>query len=470
MSEILKNAYASSTFKDLNGKVDEIIGEVLELAHSESRKVTDYIKADELYLKWKEEIDYTFEKLLNDIVQGSVLIHHPKYLGHQVCMPLPIGSVMSELGSHLNNGMAVYEMGMAASVIDRLMIEAINPYFGYGQDSSGIFTSGGTIANITALLCARANFDSSIWKNGNQKKIGFMVSDQAHYCIDRAVRIMGLGDDGIILIPSDDQFKANTSLLEEVYLNATVKGISVIGIVGSAPSTATGIYDDLTALGNFARKYNLWYHIDAAHGGPAVFSEKYKHLMEGCEMADSITVDAHKMMMMPALTTMLLFKNHEDSYKTFAQEASYLFGQEEWDWSNYGKRTMECTKVMLGIRLYAAWQEYGVNIFKDNIDECYNLAQQFVKLLESNGSYEIPVIPQSNIICFRLKDAEDREIEQIREQILHEGNFYILKTKLKDKTYFRCTLMNPFTKVMDLKELIEKINMKFQEIRNNVSQ
>jgi L-2,4-diaminobutyrate decarboxylase len=172
---------------------------------------------------------------------------------------------------------------------------------------------------------------------------------------------------------------------------------------------------------------------------------------------------------MSALTTMLLFKNHENSYKTFAQEASYLFGHEEWDWSNFGKRTMECTKVMLGIRLYAAWQEYGVDIFKDNIDDCYNLAQQFEQLLQLHGHYEIPVMPQSNIICFRLKDATNHEIEQIREQILQEGDFYILKTKLNDKIYFRCTVMNPFTKINDLKELIERVYGKFQELRKNVT-
>ncbi|HMP29184.1 MAG TPA: aminotransferase class I/II-fold pyridoxal phosphate-dependent enzyme [Saprospiraceae bacterium] len=468
MSKLLKEAYSTESFVSLNQKVGKTIEQSLHTALSQEREVAKFIAAEKLYEEWKEKTSFTLDQFLNDIVAQSVLIHHPKYIGHQVCMPLPIGTTIAELGSHLNNGMAVYEMGMAASVIDRLMIEELNPYFGYDHRSSGIFTSGGTIANITALLCARANFDSTIWKNGNNKKIGFMVSDQAHYCIDRAVRIMGLGDDGIILIPSDKEFKADISLLENTYQNATEKGVTIIGIVGSAPSTATGIFDDLEAMGNFAKRYNLWYHIDAAHGGPVVLSTRYKHLMNGSELADSITVDAHKMMMMPALTTMLLFRNHQDSYKTFAQEASYLFGHEEWDWSNYGKRTMECTKIMLGMRLYAAWKIYGMDIFRDNIDTCFDLAQKFFELLQNDGDFVLPVKPQSNIICFRLKHATDSQIEQIRENLLHEGKFYVLKTKLNGITYFRCTVMNPFTEMTDFKELIESIKYFYNKLTDHV--
>ncbi len=464
MTERLKKAYSTETYQMLSQETERVILSALDIALNEKRNVTNFIKADHLYEIWKES-NPSFPKMITDIVEHSVLIHHPKYIGHQVCMPLPIGSTMSHFGSHINNGMAVYEMGMAASVIDRLMIEKINPYFGYGDKSSGIFTSGGTVANITALLCARANFDPTIWKEGQKEKIGFMVSDQAHYCIDRAVRIMGLGDDGIVLIPSDQDYKADTNLLEQTYQIAIDKGIRVMGIIGSAPSTATGMYDDLRSFGNFAKKYNLWYHIDAAHGGPAVFSEKYAHLMDGCEMADSITVDAHKMMMMPALTTMLLFKNHEDSYKTFAQEASYLFGHEDWDWSNYGKRTMECTKIMLGMRLYAAWQEYGVEIFKDNVEQCFDQTKEFTELLLNDQNFEVPVNPDSNIICFRLKDATDSEIEKIRELILESGQYYILKTKLRGKLYFRCTLMNPFTTIDHLRQLLNELKLLFAGIR-----
>ena len=465
MSELLKKAYSPSEFAEINESISHLIKNTLDIALTEQRNVTNYVSPDQLYHQWKEKEYKNLENLTQDIVRQSVLIHHPKYVGHQVCMPLPVSAVMSMLGSHLNNGMAVYEMGMAASVIDRLMVEEINPYFGYGPESTGIFTSGGTIANITALLCARANHDPHVWKTGTKEKLGFMVSDQAHYCIDRAVRIMGLGEDGMVLIPSDHNYVADVHLLDKVYNDAINRGIKVIGIVGSAPSTATGRYDDLKTIGAFALKNKLWFHIDAAHGGPAVLSEKYKHLMNGCEMADSITVDAHKMMMMPALTTMLLFKRHKDSYKTFAQEASYLFSHEELDWSNFGKRTMECTKIMLGMRLYAAWKEYGVQLFIDNLEKCYDLAYEFETLLLENGSFELPVSPHSNIVCFRIKDASNEEIETIREKMLQDGTFYLLKTKLRDTIYFRCSLMNPFTSKADLQSMIDTILTEFNKIR-----
>jgi L-2,4-diaminobutyrate decarboxylase len=155
---------------------------------------------------------------------------------------------------------------------------------------------------------------------------------------------------GIIKVPVDEHYKMKTEFLEPLYQKAKSEGIIVLGVVGSAPTTSTGIYDDLTAIGHFCQKHDLWYHIDAAHGGPAVLSAKYKHLMQGCDLADSITVDAHKMMMTPSLTTMLFFRKPEDSYKTFAQKAQYLWSDSTEEWYNYGKRTMECTKIMLSSR------------------------------------------------------------------------------------------------------------------------
>jgi len=192
-----------------------------------------------------------------------------------------------------------------------------------------------------------------------------------------------------------------------------------------------------------------------------LFSEKYKYLMSGCHLADSITVDAHKMMMTPSLTTMLFFKNSKHSYRTFAQKAQYLWSASDEEWYNYGKRTMECTKIMLSTRVYALMSMYGMKIFEEYLDRCYDLGRKFADIILSDSKFELAVNPQSNIVCFRIirenTDETNALNRKIRQLLLEDGSFYIVQTMLKDKVYLRVSIMNPFTETTDLETLLDRI-------------
>jgi L-2,4-diaminobutyrate decarboxylase len=425
-------------------------------------KVIDWTEPDAEYQDWSTFHSKDTETIFSKILNRSIRIHHPQYMGHQVCAPAPLTALAAFEGALLNNGGAVFEMGQASCTLEKYLIDRFKSWFGYDDKGDGFFTSGGTIANITALLCARSVMaEEDVWQKGTGRQYAVIVSEEAHYCVDRAVRIMGWGSEGIILIPVDEQYKMRTDLLEYNYNKAIGEGKQIIAVVGSAPSTATGMYDNLLEIGAFCRSKNLWFHIDAAHGGPAVFSEKYKFLMDGCGLADSITVDAHKMMMVPGLTTMLFFRDYRHSYQTFAQKAHYLWGNDEPEWYNLGKRTMECTKLMMSIRVYVILQTYGIHIFGEFVEYCYDLADLFYNLILQQPRLEAPVAPESNIVCFRYcrEDCADlNEINQkIRRRILEEGKFYIVQTRLKDKVFLRTTLISPATGVKHIEHLIREV-------------
>ncbi|MEM8523876.1 MAG: aminotransferase class I/II-fold pyridoxal phosphate-dependent enzyme [Bacteroidota bacterium] len=410
--------------------------------------------------EWEKE-GFDLAVFTEQILEQSLHLHHPKCIGHQVGVSAPITVLMSLVSSLLNNGMAIYEVGQAATVIEQLVIQKIVSRFGFGENTGGVLTSGGTLGNLTALITARnVKAKGEVWRNGQQQQFGVMVSEEAHYCVDRAVKTMGWGEQGAIKVPVNQQFKMEIELLPDLLTKAKAQNIQVVAVVGSACSTSTGSFDDLTAIADFCEENDLWFHVDGAHGGAAIFSDKYRHLLKGIDRADSVIMDFHKMLLTPALTTGLFYKNAQHSYQTFAQKAHYLWSNSESEeWYNLGKRTYECTKLMMSLKLYALLKTHGFELWEKYTERAFDLGQQFAELIKNTPDFELAIQPNCNIVCFRYLGGDDlnRLNEKIRYQLLEEGEFYIVKTQLQNKTYLRTTLMSPFTTIEHLRLLLERI-------------
>ena len=467
MGDRLSEVYDPENFKKFGYEIIDLLTDYLRDAQQGHIPVIDWKVPDDQFEYWK---NYNIEdqsptNLFKDIIESSIHIHHPNYMGHQVCPPAPISALASLVSSMLNNGMAIYEMGASATAIEKVIIELLVQKVGYSNNGDGFITSGGTIGNLTGLLAARQKaVQSDIWENGLNEKLGVMVSSEAHYSVDRALRIMGFGASGIIKIPVTENFTMKTQLLDEYFTKAVHEGIKIIAVVGSAPSTSTGMYDDLVAIAKFCSRKNLWFHVDAAHGGGVIFSDKYKNLLAGIENADSIVIDGHKMLMTPAIMTFLLFKEKNNSYSTFSQKAQYLLeksGDEEW--YNLASRTIECTKLMMSIKFFSILKLHGEEIFGQYVTYLYDLGKVFANKINQSPDFELALHPHSNIVCFRYfnKDIYDNQLNdlnsEIRNEILVKGEFYIVQTLLNDIVYLRTTLMNPNTTSEILSTLIEEI-------------
>ncbi len=408
-----------------------------------------------------------FNTFIKRIIDNSIHIHHPRYIGHQVTSPLPLAALVQFCTTLLNNGAAIYEMGPVNMAMERNVIKRFSTLIGYGNTSDGIFTHGGTAGNLTAMLAARqAKTDYNIWEEGVKElqKPGYMISGQAHYSVSRNAKIMGLGEESVIKVPYDSNYHMRTDLLEETKIAAEQRGIKVICVVASSCSTATGSYDDLEAIAAFCEKHNLWMHVDGAHGMGVLFSEKYKNRVKGIARADSIVIDFHKMLLVPALNTLVMFRNGESSYETFAQKASYLFQKSQTNvWYNSAIRTIECTKSALGIIAYTALKYYGSGYYRDYIESRYDLAASFSAILRSENIFQLAVEPESNIVCFRYAPDGQNELSlnrlnaEIRSRIIKEGSFYIVQTELEGNIWLRITIINPLTSVDDLRDLLTRI-------------
>ena len=392
---------------------------------------------------------------VREVLTESNRLHDPRYAGHQVAVPLPSLAWLQAATSLVNNGMAIDEMGPASSPMEEAVMRDIAKFMGLGDEASGILCHGGTLANLTALLAARQQkFPGNAWQDGTSIKCAVLVSEQAHYCVDRAVRIMGWGASGVVKVRTLPNHKIDPEALQEAYEASTAAGHRVIAVVGNACTTSTGTFDDLKELARFARANDLWFHVDGAHGAAHVFSDRNKALLDGLDQADSVVMDFHKMLGVPALCTGLFYRNGCHAYTAFSQEAAYLFENEQEEWWNLSKRTFECTKRMLSVAVFGIWEAHGHKLWESLVDRLIDRTQVAAAEVRKRPDWECFGTPESNILCFRLKGADNAKL---RRSLLEQGPHYIVKTTIDDETWLRCTFQNPLTEEADICEMLDTL-------------
>jgi L-2,4-diaminobutyrate decarboxylase len=465
MSEIpssIRDAYDPERFRTDGHRLIDALADQLARWHRREGAVVPWREPMAARQYWEESTS-TFDIVdeLARIAAASTAVAHPRCMGHQVAPPLP-GAALAELVAALvNNGMAVYEMGPASVPIELAVIEWMCNTLGLPKGAGGVLTSGGSLGNLTALLAMRqskAGFD--VWREGATRPLGVIVSADAHYSIKRALSVMGLGEAAAIPAAIDAHHRMTAGAVEDALARAGDR--TVMGIVATAGSTATGAFDPLDEIADVAERHALWLHVDAAHGGSVAMSPAQRDKLRGIQRADSVVWDAHKLLMMPALITAVLFKREAHAYAAFAQEASYLFASRarpEDTWWDLGQRTLECTKRAMAIELWTAVRSRGVQWFADVVDRQFALAQALAAKIEATPDFELALAPETNIVCFRhTGDVDlDQHNRALRKRVVEAGRFYIVGTQLPSGYHLRTTLMNPLTEDRDLDELLEHL-------------
>lgn len=407
--------------------------------------------------------------LMREALAAGQNLHHPHYIGHQVPGPLPLAGVFDAIATITNQVMAVYEMGPWATAVERALIERMGAVLGLPQGQfAGLITSGGSIANLTALLTARNVVHGETWKSGVAALATppvILVQQDAHYCIARAVGILGLGTNQLVRVGLDTQRRMDPDQLEESLRQYRERGIPVTAVVACACATPIGAFDPLEPIAEICQRYGVWLHVDAAHGAAAAFSPKYRHLVAGLGRADSSICDAHKMMHVPALCAFVFYRDKAHRFSAFQQDAPYLFDPSALGMAEYdcGLMTMECTKRASAYGLWGTWATLGPQVFADLIDVTFNLAASAWEFLQNQPDFEAPYRPQCNIVVFRHTPAgvpaekwNDLNRE-VRRQLIESGEFYVSQTTIDGVAYLRMTMINPLTELAMIEQLIARV-------------
>lgn len=462
-NELLLNAYSADSFKAEAQKIIDLIGNELESLQVNSEiKTIDRKSPQEQLSFWSNEFvskdSCSLSQLSEKIMERSIHFHSKGYMGHQVAVTLPVTALTNALIGYMNNCTTVYELGMVGNAMEKVVISHLAEKYGYDKQATGFVTSGGSMGNLTALVTART---SSGVSEKDYHKLAILVSEEAHYSVERAAKIMGIQSDHIIKVPTGDDFSIRTDLMESYYEKAISDGKIVFCVVGCACTTSVGAHDNLEAIADFAGKHNIWFHVDGAHGGAAIFSEKYKYLLKGIEHSNSLIVDFHKMMMTPPLSTAVIYNAGNRKINEFSPKAAYLWqDQLSEEWWNSAKHTLECTKPLTVIHTYTIMRLYGDEIYRQNVDTLYDLGQEFAGIIKAQNDMELALEPSSNIVCFRFipKGGNTNEVnKKIAEELLKDGTFYTVSTLIRGQFYIRVTFMNPLTGTEELTGLLKKI-------------
>ncbi|MCA9232416.1 MAG: hypothetical protein KDA57_17335, partial [Planctomycetales bacterium] len=333
----------------------------------------------------------------------------------------------------------------------------------------GLITSGGSLANLTALLTARNAALSECWSNGlaGLEPAPVLVAHaEAHYCVTRAAGVLGLGAQQVVRVALDDRRRMDANRLDSTLADLRVRDVPIVAVSAAACATPIGAFDPLVDIADVCRRHEVWLHVDAAHGGAACLSATHRHLVQGLELADSVVCDAHKMLFMPALCAMVFYRHREHRFTAFEQTAPYLFdpsapGMAEYD---NGMVNLECTKRAAAMGLWGVWSTFGDRLFEALVDVTFELARRFYLLLEATDDFEAFCEPECNIVVFRylptaIRGWAPERIDafelQLRRAVVESGDYYFVQTNLDGRSYLRATVINPLTTENDLAGLLD---------------
>jgi L-2,4-diaminobutyrate decarboxylase len=421
-----------------------------------------------------------FERLVAEMLARGHNLHDPRYVGHQVPPPIPLAGLFDAIGSVTNQVMAVYEMGPWATAVELAMVGKLAKYLGWKEgDFAGFVTHGASLANLNALLVARNVALPGCWERGtagvSEHQPVLVVQADAHYCIARSAGILGLGTKQVIRVGLDERRRMNVGELDNTLASLRAKGSPIIAVVACACSTPIGAFDPLHEIADLCERHRVWLHVDAAHGGSALISDRNRHLVAGLERADSLVWDAHKMLFVPALCAFLFFKQKRHSYLAFQQDAPYLFdptapGIAEYD---LGLRTIECTKRAAAFALWGVWSLFGPRLFADLVDVTFDLGRVLFEKLQAASDFEPLHVPQCNIVAFRhlppeLRGGTPKEQgdfqRRLRRRVIESGQYYLVATQLNGTDALRVTLVNPLTTQEHLDGLLDTLRRAGREL------
>jgi len=413
-----------------------------------------------------ESFDEVLKKVVTKIMPNFLYTSSKGYMAH-LHSPALIESIASELIiSTFNQSMDSWDQSPVATEIELLVIQMLTQLYGFGDQSDGVFTSGGSQSNFSGLMCARDWYCNTVLhhdvkKKGlpsNYHKFRIYTSQLSHFSVEKTSHILGLGYDAVRKVPVDDKLKMDISMLNIMINEDLAKGLIPMAVVATLGTTDYGSIDDIVSIRDICDKHSMYLHSDAAYGGALILSEKYKDRIKGIELSDSITIDFHKMFLLPISCSAFLVKD-KDLFTPYQLHADYLNREEDEEegYTNLVGKSIQTTRRFDALKVWISFQTQGKTGYANIIDKCISNANTLYNMLDLAEVYETIVEPELSSVVFKHRGS-DKLNKKIRKILLHENGLVIGQTSFNGKVYLKCTLLNPLVTNYELLHLIKKID------------
>src|SRR5215213_8605684 len=393
---------------------------------------------------------------------------HPRFFGYVASPSTPIGAYADLIASALNANITCWRSGPAGTEIERMVVRWLGSLIGYDKDAKGLLTSGGSMANMIALLIAsrrKSGADTSrrgLWNAGPPMTV--YASEEIHMSVAKAADILGFGRDQVRVIACDERQRMRVDSLRKSIETDLREGLRPFCVVGSAGTVNTGVVDPLAEIADIAREFDLWFHLDGAYGAPGILDQRKKHLFAGLERADSVSLDPHKWLYVAVDAGCLLFRDSAAAMAAFnTEDADYIkthgYSDEEaiafWD---YG---VELSRRFRALKVWLTLQYYGSRRIARAISEDMALAAYLAEIVSNADDFELLAPVELSICCFRylpekrMSDAElDRLNERVMESVQKGGRAYLSNATVNGKFALRACITNFRTTKADIEETV----------------
>lgn len=401
-----------------------------------------------------------YEELLRDVYSNTLLAQHPRSFS---CVP-STASLLSWAGDVMTNAFNPHDScrvnGPAVALIEKKLIRWLCDLAGYPAEGGGLFVSGGSVANLTALTAAR---DAKLSFDERSRAVIY-VSDQTHASVSKGLHMIGFDRSQVCTVPTDERFRMDTASLAQAIAEDVSAGKRPFAVVASVGTTNTGSVDPLREIADLCQMYDMWMHIDGAFGASALLSAEQRTSLAGIERSDSLSWDAHKWMMQTYGCGMVLVRDQSALVRSFAAHPEYLKdsetggdGIEFWDLGPELTRPARCLKLWLTL------QTLGSAEMERVINHGCALARLAEREIRKLADWEIVSPAQLGIVNFRFAPAGKRETEldglnqEISKEITASGYAQIFTTELRGKKVLRMCSINPQTTEEDILGTIQRL-------------
>ena len=403
---------------------------------------------------------------------------HPRFWGWVNSPPAVMGIFADALAAAMNPSCA--GGNHAAIYLEHQVIGWFREMLGFPAASAGLLVSGGSMATMTALAVARhtkSGVDVRVdGLRGAAAPFAFYMSTEAHSCARKAIELLGFGSASVRTIATDADYRMEVDALDAAIREDLARGVRPIAVIATGGSTNTGAIDDLAAIAGVCRRHDVWMHVDAAYGGPAILSDEYAGPLRALAQADSVALDPHKWLFVPVEAGMVMVRDGDAMRSAFSLVPPYIrqsgSAGEVYGLPWFSEFGFQQTRGFRALKVWMTMQQFGVSGYKDAIEENLALAAYLAERVREAPDLELTAPPGLSVVCFRYlrragplgpadRDDSDEAIAALNRALLERlqlgGEAFLTSTELRGRFTLRACFVNYRSRRQDVDRLLTAV-------------